>query len=196
MSAPFEPLHRLLETMRSAGRQTVSISAIQRLIRAIDPGDLTEAQRLNHAAKMSHWQAQVDSGIEQFRADNVASMEMFKSVLEAGKTALNTCILINSGAVVALLAFTGNIMSKPPQAGNYSAGLVGDLAWAMSIFALGVLTSAIAAGAAYCAQLIYARGTGKHHINLFHRIAIGCVVAAYASFMAGAWKTLRALVVF
>lgn len=43
---------------------------------------------------------------------NASDLEMFRSVLDAGKTALTTAILINGGACVSLLAFIANTVGK------------------------------------------------------------------------------------
>ncbi|SRR6266852_2927538 len=81
-------------------------------------------------------------------------LESFKTAIDSGKNALQTAILINGGAAVALLAFLGNILTKDTPS---RASLKFPLSAALLCFGLGVLASALAAAFVYFAQSAHAR---------------------------------------
>jgi len=69
-------------------------------------GQSIELRKLEYQRMLAHYDAQTKHGIE-----------MFKSVIESGREALNALVLVNGGAVVALLGFMGATLSKslPPR---------------------------------------------------------------------------------
>ena len=72
---------------------------------------------------------------------------MFKAVIESGKTALTTVMLVNGGAAVALLAFIANMAAKVDSPIKLYA-IAGALMW----FVMGVLLAALATGTTYLTQ--------------------------------------------
>ncbi len=110
------------------------------------------------------------------RADHESHLELFKSVLESGQTAINTAILISGGGAVALMAFVGNLPAKDPATPN--------LACAIILFAIGVLSGAMAAGARHFSQVFELSGCRKGEIG-FYITSVVLVIAVYGLFMAG-----------
>ncbi len=74
--------------------------------------------------------------------------ESYKAAIEAGQTTINIAILVNGGAAVAVLAFLGNVLSRP---GAPTLGLVG-IAVVLYAFALGVRAAALASFNRYHSQ--------------------------------------------
>ena len=112
--------------------------------------------------------------------------ENFKAVMLSGQTALKNAILINGGAVVALLT-------------SWKADLLKLLAVPLLWFVGGVLLDALATGATYVAQLFYAlcgnrRGKVFYAGVTLHYVAVLLVGASYVTFAYGAWLVYEALV--
>lgn len=106
---------------------------------------------------------------------------MLRSVVESGKTALTTSILVNGGATVALLAFLGNLISKSPsQLLPMQTLLVASL---MS-FAAGVLAGAVATGTTYVTNYCYTAAWRPWGIG-FHVLTVVLVAGAYVAFLGG-----------
>lgn len=125
---------------------------------------------------------------------SATDLEMFKSVLDTGKTALTTAILMNGGASVALLAFLANISVKTELVSRVPA-IAGALMW----FVFGVLFAACATGVTYLTQSAYARAhyaaTSPQSVGRLSRllgligkpITITLVVGSYAMFVIGSY---------
>jgi hypothetical protein len=97
--------------------------------------------------------------IEKMKLDEAIRLESFKSTISSGMNAAKSCMLINGGASVALLAFIGNIWSK---------GSLGMAAMLVSkgllFFCSGVALAALCTGFTYLAQSAYTSselGTNK-----------------------------------
>ena len=80
------------------------------------------------------WKMQHQSNLAQYDAQNAWELQMFKSVILAGQTALKSTILINGGAAVALLAFIGSVWDK-----TTDENVVRKLLISMLLFVAGVI---------------------------------------------------------
>ncbi len=127
-----------------------------------------DSRRLQYQGQLAEYDAKVKSDIE-----------MFKSVIESGKESINAILIVNGGAVIALLGFLANTISK-----GGSSILAAKLSNSLLMFGLGVLAAAIAFGVRYLAQFTYASHWRKagHFFN-------GCswliVTFAYVAFGIG-----------
>jgi hypothetical protein len=122
---------------------------------------------------------------------NASDLEMFKSVLDTGKTALTTSILVNGGAAVSLLAFIANVVGKANEAINVAA-VAGALMW----FVAGVLLAALATGTTYLSQSLYAANvlrTNESSSTFFRWATFVLVATAYVFFVFGALCAYKAL---
>jgi len=90
--------------------------------------------------------------LAQYDAQNKLNLESYKSVLDAGREALNALLLINGGAVVALLGFMGATISK-----GLPAELGLRLTTPLACFGAGVLLGACSFGVRYLAQFCFAK---------------------------------------
>ncbi|WP_029031020.1 hypothetical protein [Salinarimonas rosea] len=131
--------------------------------------------------------------------------EANKATAESGVQAVRAAFLLNGGACIALLTFLGR------NAGTETAG---DLFWAAVLFSLGAALAAFAAGATYLTNHLYVSAKAEMTRDLTHPfvhetkaskrlvgwgdffkvVAIICVLASYAGFMAGVWAAYAATV--
>lgn len=68
-----------------------------------------------------------------------------ESVIKSGDLALRSCLLINGGAAIAILAFMGNVVTRDPA----SHKLLADISCGLIDFALGVVAAVVAMGLTY-----------------------------------------------
>jgi len=112
------------------------------------------------------------------------SLEMFRSVITTGQSALKATMLLNGGAAVAMLAFVGKLV-------EYETVFTSQIGFAVLMFAFGALASVIATGTTYLSQLLYAGSVpwgGKCAIGL-HIASILFVAGSLMLFGYGAWLT-------
>ncbi len=114
---------------------------------------LSEAEKLKDvdptAIEIEMLKANLQYGIEFNKHTYQERLEMFKSVIVAGQGAINSSLLLNGGAAVAVLAFISRVAeSKPTKVPLFGDCLLG--------FAFGVLAIAMASGFTYLSQWLYA----------------------------------------
>lgn len=170
--------------VEQSGQKSVDIQALLNFLTSVEselPLDI-EMMKLNHATKLAHDKALHDGALAQYKAEVDGQNEMFRSVIDTGKTALTTSILVNGGATVALLALIGNLLAKavPGQAAILAPGLLS----AVVSFAAGVLLGAVATGATYCTQYCYHHEHSKS-ATTFHIATFVFVVSTYVAFAIG-----------
>lgn len=170
-------IRQALNDVQQNGQDFVSTEAMLEFIARLElnASDASEVTKLQHA-----------SNLAQHRAIHESNLEMFKSVLEAGRTALTSCILVNGGAAVALLAYIGNLLSKNPDAvapASIVAGLI--------CFSTAVLFGALATGVRYLSQACFAKRWLKSG-NGFNILSILLVLGAYILFACGIVGAYRA----
>lgn len=136
--------------------------------------------------------------IEGDKMKNTCDIEMFKSVLEAGQSAIKYSFLLNGGASVAMLAFISALFTST------KTEIIPYIANSLASFSLGTLLVAIAAGTRYLGQLRYqhevstqaeapTQGKLGHIINF---ITIALVFFSYCCFFWGmyvAYETFASL---
>lgn len=89
--------------------------------------------------------------LAHYAARNDYSIAMLEAVLEAGKTALQSLLIINGGAVVALLGVLSNLAGKPE-----GSLLARYLAMPLLQFGVAVLLGALGFAFRYFSQACYA----------------------------------------
>lgn len=112
------------------------------------------------------------------------SLEMFRTVITTGQSALKATMLLNGGAAVAMLAFVGKLV-------EYKTAFTAQIGFAVLMFAFGALASVAATGGTYLSQLLYASSNSwakKIAIGL-HITSIVLVAGSLMLFGYGAWLT-------
>lgn len=163
-------LQEQLNQVEAQGNEQIKISSLRAYLSAIqkDAGASQEFRKLEHAGMLA-----------QYTAKNLNSIEMLKAVLEAGKSALQTLILINGGAVIALLGVMSNLAGK-----GGAHLLVQYLALPLLQFGIGVLAGAIGFAFRYFSQACY--GESEIALDRYHRwgdkFKYGAIFSAFVGY--------------
>lgn len=170
-----------LNKILASGQSTVQIEALQKYIETGLSSKQTdndlERQKLEQQRSLAHMDVRTKHEIE-----------MFKSVIDAGREALNALILINGGAVVALLGFLGAAITK-----GFSPSLGLQLTPSILFFGTGVLAGSISFGLRYVTQYCYAYDWFKtgHGLNISANLA---AITGYILFGGGIFTAYYAFV--
>ncbi len=158
-----------LDQVEAQGNQQVQVTALRAYLDALekDAGNSQDYRNREHAGMLAHDAAKSQHAIE-----------MLKAVLEAGKSALQALLLINGGAVVALLGVLSNLAGK-----NGGAVLARYLALPMLQFGIGVLLGALGFAFRYLSQASYAGSENQE--DKFHRAGDWVRYAAIITAIAG-----------
>lgn len=191
---------------KACGQNSISIKKLDSYLDEIETiaktsKELSEAEEnIRREDAQKHFENELK--IAQLQSD--ASLEMFKSVIEAGLNALKSAIIINGGAAVALLAFIGGIV-KTTSENHVSISCIGQ---ALLIFTIGVGLAGTATGLRYITQWLYHDAMSKMYVNkttemkkflsgkignCLNIITVLIVVASFAAFFYGGWKSYSAL---
>ncbi len=168
-----DAFRKQLDQVDAQGAQQVQVSALRAYLDALekDAGAFREYRNREHAGLLAH-----------YAAKNSYNIEMLKAVLEAGKSALHTLLIINGGAVVALLGVMSNLAGKAS-----GAALAKYLALPLLQFGIGVLVGAVGFAFRYFSQACYAENENsqdKYHIwgDRFRYAAIASALVGYVLF--------------
>jgi hypothetical protein len=179
-----------LEGVKASGQTGVTVQALQEYLAAAEPvATAAEDARAGEQAlaKAKHefevWKTQAPM-------QHAAAVEVFKSALEAGQTALRFLLAINGGGAVALLAFLGNVLSKEPPKG-FSIS-VRSVNLAMATFVAGVGLAAATAIIRYFTQYAAAARWRKWVGVIFTVTAMFLGFASLAAFILGGTLAYRA----
>lgn len=136
-------------------------------------------ERESQIAKIRDWE-------DQWKHSRAWQIENQRQVIGLGQSALRGLALINAGAVVALLAFLGNVWTKGVTIEPFLAAM-----WA---FALGVGLAALASAFSYLTQLLY--GSESEEILKWakglHVATLVVGLAALGVFCMGSYRSLEA----
>lgn len=138
-----------------------------------------EPEPQGDSTSLSKYQAEIDDWLGQREHSRRWELENFRQILALGQNALRNTALINGGAAVALLAFSGNVLRDGGDATAFAA--------AMGVFGLGVFVTVLAMGTTYISQYMYG-GIESWHQNvakLFHAITALLAIGAMAVFVIG-----------
>ena len=168
-----ESFRKQLNQVEAQGNQQVQISALRAYLNALeeDADASQEYRKREHEGMLAH-----------YAAKNQYSIEMFKAVIEAGKSALHSLLIINGGAVIALLGVMSNLAGKPN-----GMLLARYLALPLLQFGIGVLVGALGFVFRYFSQACYAGGKDiqDRYIwwgHTFRYSAIASAIAGYILF--------------
>jgi len=142
-------------------------------------------------ANMERYRADLNAWISARQHQYEHNLEMLRSVITVGQSALKSALLINGGAAVAVLAFLGRLFT-----GESASLSIGCLSLALLLFVWGVLAAAVAAGATYLSQAGYGGefGSWSRKVGIGgHVVAVFGVIAAYGFFGFGAWQAYTAI---
>lgn len=122
--------------------------------------------------------------------DEEHALETYKSLIGLGTETLKAMQLLNGGAIVAILAYLGQVKSEPTFAQNISCPLL--------YFTLGLSISTFAFLLAYFTQfslfneLVNQSYQGKRH-TFWLWLALLCLFLGLLFFIVGAWQSVKVL---
>jgi hypothetical protein len=162
-----EQLQKELVGVKAKGQDTVTIAALESYL---------DGLRSSASQSIEFQKLETQRSLAQLDVQTKHSIEMFKAVVESGREALNALVIVNGGAVIALLGFMGAVISKGlPQ----SLGL--GLTLPILQFGIGVLMGAVGFMMRYFSQACYATDKKKCG-DAFRWVAISVALIGYGLF--------------
>ena len=179
-----EIFRKEIAEVKAKNLESVTVEGLEKFVEYIEARADLSGKDLT--AQMEHYKAQTAANLAQYNAERTMDVEMFRSVIAAGQNATKSATLINGGADVALLAFIGHVWDKA-----LAPNIVRGLTWSLLLFVSGVLASAIAGGATYFSQALYA-GNWERTGHAIKYITIGLVGMSYPAFAMGGYEAYSA----
>ncbi|WP_150697384.1 hypothetical protein [Pandoraea terrae] len=195
-----EAIQQILTDVASAkanGNQQIIIANLEAYLASA----LTKAQAEESSAGAEQI-TEAEHNLEVWKAQLTAStnhsIEMFKSVIEAGQTALRSAIVINGGAAAALLAFAGNAITK----GQSLSGdpLLSKVGLGLGWFVAGIGFAGFATGLRYLGQFAYSawhanrqRSYARVIGDVINCMTIALGIASFTTFFIGGYSTYSAI---
>lgn len=171
---------------KSSNRKTVRITALERFLSDLE-ADIDahgEISKVELDTRLAEFTAANERNIATYNAEVSSNLEMFRSVILAGQSALKGALLINGGAAIAVLAFIGNLAAK----GSGHEEMIDLFSLPLFLFTLGVLCGAVSFGTTYMSQFCYSREKTLWIGHVFQVITISTVIAAYCLFFTGSYS--------
>lgn len=154
--------------VKAMGRKTVRVVALERYLDVLE-AEVSSSGEIDDGA----WEAaERAADREDWRAATMARVE---SSGRAGQAALNTAIMINGGASVAVLAFMGSVVPLGVSAAAFAS--------ALTVFCVGVFCGAAATGLVYLAEINYF--SREKLAGILNKASIATVSASYLLFVIG-----------
>lgn len=187
--------------MRTGNTQSVPLDALDKYLVEMQTVVVQTAGARKTAEEAA--QKHFENKIEVAKINSSHQLEMFKSIIEAGLSALKAAMVINGGAAATLLAFCGNMLIK---AKDFSISAQMDKAGlALMIFVLGTGAAGFAMGVRYLSQFSYGQyleeviqeRTGKVWAffgTFFNIVSILLALGSFVAFFVGGYKAYLALV--
>jgi hypothetical protein len=176
-------LRMRLRQLRERGYEQISIDLLCEILLVAEE---SSAEEPADPFALAQFEARLQAANLRIQAAQAQSIEFFRSIVASGQSAIQTSILINGGAAVAILAFIGNVAKQAPAA-------AADLADAVVRFAAGVLAAALGSGITYAGQYGFGFGWQRAAV-IFNVLAVVAVVAAYVLFGWGVKSAFDAFV--
>jgi len=188
-------LRAALAEMKSRGQSSVLIDGLETYFAEMERNDatapnykLTDEQR--HELAITQLELDTEKWKVQTEGHFANRLELFKSVIEAGQTAVKTLILMNGAAAIALLAFLGNILSRGPNFGE--AIVVAKINVAMVVFLTGVGCAGATSCLRYISQAFYAGINTEKYGDMARNTAVVLALVSLLAFLYGGFSAYRA----
>jgi hypothetical protein len=179
--------HELRDLVADLRIQGVEAVRSENLIKYLDEAlpEMAEPPPTS-SARDDLYRAELQKWIEEHKHYHAESIELFKSVIQAGQNALRSAFLMNGGASVALLAFIGHLASIE------LSEKVSELAPSLATFVFGVLAAGLASAVTYLSQWFYAgRPALRRTAFALNVAAIVVGLGAYGAFAYGVCRAYR-----
>lgn len=165
------------------------------------PSDF-EVHKLN--VELKKFQTQIENDNKKFRSELIHNnwRTTYEAANAAGRAAINALLLASGGAVVALLAFLGNLLSKDTShdylAQTRISTIVHNVALVLQLFAISMLLSVLATAFVYLSMFYFsgsARWRGEDEAkadryekigNVLNNLSIVTGIASFGMLVYGA----------
>ena len=175
-----ELIRNALNGVSKSGVQFVQISALLTYLSDLE----RNAPLATEAVKFQH-----ESNLAFYKSQQEADLEMFRSVVGAGKTAVTICILVNGGAAVALLTLIGNMYAKSQDVLLIKPSML----IALVVFSAAVLSAAVASGTSYLTQYCFHHKWQRSGFG-FQTASILLIIMSYVLFGIGVVAAYHAFI--
>lgn len=173
-------MRETIEGIKANGTAAIycnNLIAYLREVEASPTPDLSTVEIEKYRADLQNW-------VEANKYKHESNLEMFRSVITAGQSAIKSSFLLNGGAAVALLAFLGHLATTSP-------AKVSGFAACLLPFSFGVLAIAVVSGFTYLSQWLYASqdACAQKAGFAFNMMCIALGLASYGCFGWGLFET-------
>ena len=178
-------LKKQLDMLLTKDEKNVSIVALNDYLDKVKE----QAEQSNEIIRLDH-----ECNLADFAANTEWGTQLLNAVLEAGKSALHSLIIINGGAVIALMGILSNLVGKPQ-----GKALAGNLSLPLLLFGIGVLCGGLGFAFRYFSQDCYTNDFGVTHSkyrvggHIFKYLAIFCALGGFTIF---GWAILNSYYAF
>lgn len=141
--------------------------------------------------QVEQFKADLQNWIETNKHNHEGRLEMFRSVITSGHSAIKSSFLLNGAAAVAMLAFISHLA-------QFKAEKVPEFAACLVPFAFGVLAIAVTSGLTYLTQWFYA-STWPWARKVGFRINVLCILIGFSSYGFFGWglfETYRSFIIY
>jgi hypothetical protein len=144
-------------------------------------------------ANQALWQEQQVRDREVWLFQIRTKLLMFKVIIDFALLAIRSLIIVNGGAIVGVVSFTGNLWSRDNSAAKAAAQALGPtLGW----FIAGLSCALLTAGISYMSQVAFAEMKSQKPAqvagNVLRVIAMLAAIASLVCFVTGARVSLGA----
>lgn len=129
--------------------------------------------------EIERYKADLQNWIQANKLSSESNLEMFRSVISSGQSAIKSSFLLNGGASVALLAFIGHLAQFTPTK-------VAAFGNCLLPFTFGVLAISVTSGLTYLTQWLYASASAEARKAGF-RVNVFCILLGFASYAFFTW---------
>lgn len=141
--------------------------------------------------EIERYKADLQNWIETNKYQRDGRLELFRSVITSGQSAIKASFLLNGGAAISVLAFVGHLAQfRPTKVPEFGACLLP--------FAYGVLAIAVTSGCTYLSQWLYASNMPKAQRAGFilNMLSIALGISSYGFFAWGLFATYRSFLTY
>lgn len=170
----------LIEDLKSKGTAAIYCDNLIAYLNEVQNSPETEPSPV----EIERFKADLQNWVEANKHQHEQQLEMFRSVITSGQSAMKSAFLLNGGAAVALLAFIGHLAEiNPIKVASFASGLLP--------FTLGVLAIAVTSGLTYLSQWLYASSNPRAQKTGFV-LNILCILLGLGSYVLFAWGLFTA----
>lgn len=139
-----EQLKEEIQGLAAQGQESIKIET---LLNGLDKF-LTSPEDKDEEFQIEKLKAYLQTQVEVEKYTHSANLEMFKSVIQTGQSAIKANMLLNGGAAVALLAFIGKLADVNPTC-------IPLFALPLTVFVSGAFLATMVSGLTYLTQVIF-----------------------------------------